>query len=160
MHNFSAKIFKIGINPYVFIPATILKELFKSAGKEKGPIPVRVGLKGQSFIQTLVKYSGHWRLYLNGPMREAANADVGDMVKIRIEFDPESRTIPVHPRLQAALEKNKKAKATFEKLPPSRQKEIIRYIGFLKTEESLDRNVKKAIGFLTGRERFAGTDKP
>ncbi|MEI9935362.1 MAG: hypothetical protein WDM71_11065 [Ferruginibacter sp.] len=42
------------------------------AGKDKGHIPVKGKLDGHAFIQTLVKYSGKWRLYLNGPMRKAS----------------------------------------------------------------------------------------
>jgi hypothetical protein len=36
----------------------------------------------------------------------------------------------------------------------------IRYISFLKTEESIDINIKKAIDFLMGRGRFAGRNNP
>jgi hypothetical protein len=46
MNAFSARIYKIGINPYVLLPAVVLKDLFKAAGKEKGPIPVRGKLNG------------------------------------------------------------------------------------------------------------------
>jgi hypothetical protein len=58
MNSFSAKIFKIGINPYVLLPAAILKEIFKQAGKNKGPIPVCGTINEKKFTQTLVKYSG------------------------------------------------------------------------------------------------------
>jgi hypothetical protein len=160
MRAFSTKIYKIGINPYVLIPPAVLKEIFKQANKTKGPIPVCGKLNGYLFIQTLVKYSGKWRLYLNGPMRKAARIDVGDIATVKIEFDPRPREIEMHQKLKAALEKNKKAKTIFSQLPPSRQKEIIRYIGFLKSEEAVDKNVKRAIGFLSGKERFVGRDKP
>jgi uncharacterized protein YdeI (YjbR/CyaY-like superfamily) len=66
----------------------------------------------------------------------------------------------MHPKLNSALQKNKNAKQTFNSLPPSRQKEIMRYIGNLKSEEAVDKNVKRAISFLTGKERFVGRDKP
>ena len=148
MKSFSAKIFIIGINPYVLLPAEVLQSIFKEAGKDKGAIPVRGILNGNEFTQTLIKYSGKWRLYLNGPMRKAAG----------IEYDPEARITPMHPMLQVALAKNKKAKIAFEKLTPSRQKEILRYIGFLKTEESVTTNVEKIIQNLLGKGRFAGRD--
>ena len=144
----------------MLIPVAVLKEIFKKANKDKGPIPVRGELNGHAFIQTLVKYSGKWRLYLNGPMRKAAGIDVGDRAEVKLKFDPETREIVAHPKLKAALEKNKKAMAAFSKLPPSRQKEILRYIGFLRTEESIERNIKRAIAFLSGKERFIGRDKP
>lgn len=160
MLSFSSKILKIGINPYVLLPANVLKELFKQAQKDKGPIPIRGTLNGKPFIQTLVKYSGKWRLYLNNPMREAASIDVGDIADVTIAFDPIPRIIEMHPKLASALTKNKKAKKIFDALTPSLQKEIVRYISHLKTEPSVDRNVKKAIQFLLGKERFIGRDKP
>ena len=156
MNSFSAKIFKIGINPYVLLPATILKEIFKQAGKNKGPIPVCGTINENKFTQTLVKYSGKWRLYLNTPMRKSAGIDVGDIANIEISFDPGDRTTPMHPKLKSALEKNKKALAEFNNQVPSRKKEILRYINSLKTEESLERNIKRAIGFLTGKDKFIG----
>ncbi|HUS03857.1 MAG TPA: YdeI/OmpD-associated family protein [Chitinophagaceae bacterium] len=158
MKSFSAKIFKIGVNPYVLLPGTVLNSIFKKAGKNKGAIPVRGTLNGHVFIQTLVKYSGKWRLYLNTPMRKAAGIDVGDTANVKIEYDPEPRIVPMHPTLQQALEQNKKAKDAFEKLTPSRQKEILRYIGFLKNEESVIVNVERVIQNLLGKGRFAGRD--
>jgi hypothetical protein len=160
MHSFSAKINKIGVNPYVLLPAAVLREIFKQANKNKGPIPVRGELNGHLFMQTLVKFSGKWRLYLNTPMRKGAGIDVGDNAEVKIEFDPRVREIGMHQKLKLALEKNKKANQTFSQLPPSRQKEIKRYIGNLKSEETVDKNIKRAIAFLTGKERFVGRDKP
>ena len=160
MLSFKAKIEIIGINPYVLLPDNVLLALFKQAGKDKGAIPVKGKIEGHDFIQNLVKYNGKWRLYLNTPMRKASNKDVGDRAAIEIEFDPAERTIPMHAKLQKALKENAKAKKVFDNLAPSRQKEIARYINFLKTEESIDRNIKKVLLFLNGKERFVGSDKP
>ena len=113
-------------------------------------------LNGKPFIQTLVKYSGAWRLYLNTPMRKAAGIDVGDLAHVQIDFDNKPRLIPMHIKLASALERNRKAKEIFEKLAPSRQKEIIRYINHLKSEESIGRNILKIVQHLTGTESFAG----
>ena len=160
MKSFSAEIFIIGINPYVFVPDKILQYLFKKAGKDKGHIPVLLIISKQKFIRHLVKYAGEWRLYLNMTMRKAAGKDVGDIINIKIDFDEDERITPMHEKLEAALKKNKEAKQVFDKLPPSRQKEISRYINNLKTEESLSRNIERAINFLLGNERFIGRDKP
>jgi hypothetical protein len=157
---FNAKIQIIGVNPYVLLPVPVLKEIFRQAGKEKGTIPVRGKLDGHPYIQTLVKYSGKWRLYLNTPMRKAAKKELGDRVQVSIEFDPVERTIPIPPKLLNALEDNPKAKRVFEQLSPSRQKEIARYIANLKSEEAVTKNVSRAIRFLLGDDRFVGRDKP
>jgi len=157
---FKATIEIIGVNPFVFLPDKALKAVFKQAGKDKGPIQVNGTIDGYPYTQTLVRYSGHWRLYINGPMLKASGKKVGDRTTLTIAFDPGERTISIHPKLNDALLANSKAKASFDLLPPSRQKEIIRYISFLKTESSVDKNVDRAIAFLLGKERFVGREKP
>lgn len=159
MRSFSAKIYIIGINPYVLLPSSVLKYIFQKAGKEKGAIPVQLKISDKDFIQNLVKYNGKWRLYLNTPMRKAANKDVGDTINIRIDFDPKPRTTPIHPKLKNAFEENNKAKQAFDRLSPSRQKEILRYINFLKSEESVEKNVQRVIAHLTGSTPFIGREK-
>lgn len=160
VYMFSAEIQIIGVNPFVFLPENVLQSIFQDANKEKGKIPVKIKVEGNEFIQTLIKYSGHWRLYLNGPMRKVANKEVGDTAEFEIAFDPEERRIRMHPKLIQALEENPAAHKIFESLRPSLQLEIVRYISFLKTEQSIDKNVQRTINFLLGKERFIGRDKP
>ena len=159
MKTFSAKIQIIGVNPYVLLPVSVLKYLFEKGRKDKGAIPVKGKLNGKSFIQTLVKYSDKWRLYLNGHMRQAAGIDVGDIANVEIDFDPKPRDVPMHPKFKKALLQDPKAKAAFNKLSPSRQKEILKYINFLKSEESVDKNVARAIAHLVSAKPFIGQEK-
>jgi hypothetical protein len=159
-NKFSAEIQIIGVNPFVFLPDTVLDSIFKEANKDKGKIPVKMKIEGYEFIQTLIKYSGHWRLYLNTPMRKIAKKEVGDIANFEISFDPEERVILMHPKLFKALSENLEAQKIFNSLRPSLQLEIVRYISFLKTEETIDKNVLRAVNFLLGNERFIGRDKP
>jgi len=159
MKSFSAKIQIIGVNPYVLLPSTLLKYIFQKAGKDKGAIPVQLKIGGKDFIQNLVKYSGKWRLYLNMPMRKATNKNVGDTIDLQIDFDPKPRTTPMHPKLKKAFKENQIAKKAFEELSPSRQKEILRYINFLKSEESVEKNIHRAIAHLTSNKPFIGREK-
>jgi Bacteriocin-protection, YdeI or OmpD-Associated/Domain of unknown function (DUF1905) len=154
--SFEAKIEMIGINPFVFLPGTVLQGLFAKAGKDKGPIPVKGSVNGASFTQTLVKYAGAWRLYINTIMLKDSPKRVGETIKIIINYDPVPRIIEMHPKLESALKKNKAAKKVFESLPPSTQKEIIRYISYLKSAEAVERNVVRAIDFLLGKGDFVG----
>lgn len=156
MKSFSAKIQIIGVNPYILLPTTLLKYIFQKAGKDKGAIPVKLKIGRESFIQNLVKYSGKWRLYLNGPMRKTAGKDIGDTIEIKIDYDPKDRTTPMHPKLISAFKENNSAKTSFDKLSPSRQKEILRYINNLKSEEALEKNITRVIAHLIGTQTFAG----
>jgi hypothetical protein len=156
MKKFAAHIEIIGINPFVFVPEEVLAAVCKRAGKEKGPIRVRGKVNGEVYRQTLVRYRGHWRLYINTTMLKDSPKRIGEKIVVTIEFDPEERTIKPHPKLMRALRGNKKAAEVFRGLTPSRQLEIMRYIGSLKTEESVDRNVERMIKHLTGGDAFVG----
>lgn len=160
MHQFKAKIEIIGINPFVFVPNKILKDIFKKAGTDKGHIPVCGTVNDTAFIQTLVKYSGEWRLYINTTMLKNSPKRIGEVIEITIDFDSSDRTIKTHPKLAKAFKENPEAKKVFDNLSHSRQKEIVRYISALKTEKSINKNVKRAINFLHGKDRFVGRDKP
>ena len=159
-YKFSAEIKIIGINPYVSIPETILKAIFNEAKKDKGPIQINGTINGKPYLQTLVKYAGEWRLYINTSMLEKSPKRISEVIDVTISFDPNERIIEMHPLLKEAINKNKAAKSVFEKLTPSSKKEIIRYISHLKTEEKIIANVTKAINFLLGKEKFAGREKP
>jgi Bacteriocin-protection, YdeI or OmpD-Associated/Domain of unknown function (DUF1905) len=160
MKKFSAVLEIIDINPFVFVPDKVLARIFKVAGKEKGPIPISGTVNGNPYRQTLVKFRGAWRLYVNTTMLKDSPKRIGEIVKLTVEFDPADRAVKMHPRLSKALTANKAAKAKFNSLAPSRRHEIVRYISYLKTDESVDRNVLRIIKFLLGEGRFAGRDKP
>lgn len=160
MHSLKAKIEIIGINPYVLLPDNVLAAIFKEAGKDKGPIPIKGTVNDQPYIQTLIKYSGAWRLYINTTMLKNSPKRIGELISITVGFDPAERIIKPHPKLTEALKSNKEAKSAFDNLRPSAQLEIVRYISNLKSDESINRNVAKAINHLLGKERFVGRDKP
>jgi hypothetical protein len=160
MSKFSAVIEIIGINPFVAVPDKILKGIFRQAGRDKGPVPIRGTINGKAYQQTLVKYRSSWRLYINNIMLQHSPKRIGETIEVTIEFDPSDRTITPHPKLVKALSKELTAKKVFDELPPSAQKEIAKYIASLKTEESIDRNVRRAIDFLLGKGRFIGRNRP
>ena len=160
MLQFRAAIDIIGVNPFVFVPDEILSENFRQAGKDKGAIPIHGTINGNAYKQTLVKFRGEWRLYINTKMLKRSPERVGETIDITLMFDPSDRTIHPHEKFVNALELNDTAKTIFDSLRPSLKHEIARYIASLKSEESIDRNVEKAIAFLLGNGRFVGRDKP
>jgi hypothetical protein len=160
MQTFNANIELIGINPYVLPPDKVLAKLFEEAKKDKGPIPIKGSINGNPYKQNLVRFKGAWRLYINTTMLKDSPKRIGEHIEVCIAFDPEERTIAVHPEFIKALAKNKTAKNVFDSLRPSLQKEIVRYLANLKTEESVTKNIPKAIDFLLGKGRFVGRDKP
>jgi hypothetical protein len=148
MISFRSQIYKLGINPVVDPPDKVLAAVFATAGKSKSPIPVRGRINGREFIQTLVKFRGVWRLYINSPMLKSSELEVGDIADIEIEFDPRPREVAMPPELATALQRNAKARTAFGELTPSRQKEILRYIGSLKSPEAITKNVERVFDQL------------
>lgn len=157
---FQGRLELIGINPFVFVPNEILEKIFTQAQKSKSPIRIKGKINGKEYQQSLVKYQGAWRLYINLQMLKKSTERIGEIIDVTIGYDPQIRILNPHPKLLNALNKNSEAKKVFDNLPPYLRQEIIRYISFLKTEKSIDNNVDRAIRFLLGKERFIGRDKP
>lgn len=154
--SFEAKLEIIGINPFVFLPQTVLSEILRRAQKEKGKIPVKGRVNNTDYNQTLLRFKGEWRLYINTTMLKNSPQRIGELLQLTIQLDTASRIIIPHPKLVYALENNQVAEKRFNELTPSLKLEIIKYISFLKTEESINRNIEKAINFLMGQGPFIG----
>ena len=92
-----------------------------------------------------MKYSGAWRLYVNGLMLKASGAKVGDLVSIEIEVDPTPPVVEMPDELANAFAKDGSARKAFDALTPYRRKEILRYIGSLRSREAIEKNVAKLI---------------
>ena len=142
--DFSAIIGKVGVNPCVDVPESV-----SSCLKESGYIPVAGALNGFPIRATLVPVrNGRHRLYINTEMRKRANVTVDNQVHMALTLDTKPREVPMPAAFAAALESNEKAKAAFEQLPPSHQKEILTYLNYLKKPETLERNIEKVIKSL------------
>lgn len=158
--SFKGKIEIIGINPYVQVPEKVLQKIFTQAGKNTSPIQVCGTVNGHPYKQRLVRYLQLWRLYINTTMLKKSPERIGEIIQVSIQFDPQPRTNADCPAFTKALKANKKATKVFESLNRSTQQEIVRYLVKLKTQESLDQNIIKAIDFLLGRTRFVGRQLP
>jgi Bacteriocin-protection, YdeI or OmpD-Associated/Domain of unknown function (DUF1905) len=160
MAGFQATLEILGINPFVRVPGAILDRILEEAGKDKGPIPICGTINGNSYTQTLVRHGGVWRLYVNTKMLPRSPKRIGETVDMSIMLDRQKRDIQTPEKLARALDQNIEAKKVFDAMAPSRRHEIVRYISRLKSETVIEDNVAKAIGFLLGRNAFAGRDKP
>jgi len=149
------------INPYVLVSAKRAASLQKGWRK---PLPVRVRVNGKPDkpwrINLMPVGDGSFYLYLHGYVRKASGTKVGDTVTVELAFDDEYKSGPAHPMppwFQTELNQNQRAKQAWNKLIPSRQKELLRYFSGLKTLEAQTRNVQRAIHVLAGgKGRFMG----
>jgi hypothetical protein len=160
---FSAPIEITGINPYVLVSPLDASTL-RSGWRR--PLPVLVRLNGEiekSWRTNLMpRGDGAFYLYLHAEMRSTAGVGVGDTMTVELRVDDAYRGGPAHDlpvSFQAALNANSTAAANWQRLIPSRRKEILRYFAGLKSERALERNVDKALRVLGGEsERFMARD--
>jgi uncharacterized protein YdeI (YjbR/CyaY-like superfamily) len=87
------------------------------------------------------------RRVLLGYIRKAASLNERGVKIVRAK--PGSRpAIPTPAALAAALAKNKKAKAVYDAFPPSHQREYNEWIGEAKTDETRDKRIAQAVGWI------------
>lgn len=153
LKTFKAKIYKVGINPVVEVPSRITDKMTAV----RGYIPVKGKIEGHPFLQTLCPVKdAPYRLYVNGPMLEGGAVGVGDTASFSIEqdfSDRERKAFRMPAALRKALDESNLYDA-FKKQIPSRQKETIRYLRMLRTDESVQRNIKKVIASLAQGKYF------
>ncbi len=142
-------------NPYILVTADQIEEL-QSGWKKPLPVIIQVNNEPKEpwHINMMPVGNGDFYLYLHGDVREASQTKVGDVVTVRITFDDQYKNGPQHEMpdwFQTALDKNSTAHKNWLALPPSRQKEILRYFSWLKSDEAKQRNVEKAIHVLSGK---------
>lgn len=146
-HKFSAKIYKVGINPCVKVPYAITEKM----KPEKGYIPIRGTIEKHKFTQTLVPVKdSNYRLYVNGPMLEGANLKVGDVATFVIEQSTQKKQdqYPMNNELKKQLAAHG-LKVRFDALTDARKREILKYLTFLKPGgEALEKNVRKVVLML------------
>lgn len=159
-HTFSATIDIIGINPFVLVPEEVLAKIFKQAGKDRGAIAIKGTVNKKPFTQSLVKFRGAWRFYINTAILKDSPKRIGEVIAVSIAYNPLPAAIVAPAAFTEALAKDKKAKAVFDTLPVYLQKEINRYLLNLKTAQSLEKNIARALNFLKGKERFVGRELP
>ena len=156
---FRARIELNKINPYVLVRAAQAARL-KSGWRK--PMPVRITVNGKPDVPWRINMmpvgDGSFFLYLHGQVRKASGTKVGDVASLAIEFDEEYRGGPADPMprwFSGELRGNAAARKGWEGLPPSRRKEILRYLARLKTPEARGRNARKALHVLAGgKARF------
>ena len=145
-----------GINPYVLVSKSQASRIQRDWKK---PMPVLVRVNGQPSkawpVNLMPTGLGSFYLYLHGEVREASQTKVGDRVEIEIRFNDKYKGGPEGPMpswFKTPLDLNAEAKKSWTALPPSRKKEILRYITALKSPEARARNVARAMEVLSGKE--------
>jgi hypothetical protein len=92
--------------------------------------------------------SDHHMLIILKGIREQIDKTLGDEVKITVEPDTEPRVIELPKDLMKEFKKDREAKAFFDKLSYTHQREYIMWINEAKREETRQNRVMKTIEML------------
>ena len=129
-----------GGGAYVPIPF----DVEQAFGKKR--VPVKAGINGEPYRGTLVRMGDpyHILIVLKG-IRQKIGKDIGDEVEVVLEEDTQSRVVEVPEDFKQALEKYPAAKAVFEKMSYTHQKEYVNAILDAKHESTRRDRIKKTI---------------
>ena len=110
---------------------------------------IKALIEGVPYRGTLTRYGTdyHMLIILRG-IREKIGKTFGDEVTITVEPDTAPRVVEVPPELAKALKKEKAARAYFESLAYSHQREYVGYITEAKKEETRERRAAQTVEML------------
>ncbi|HTE25582.1 DUF1905 domain-containing protein [Flavitalea sp.] len=149
--NFKATIYRIGINLVVDVPAKVTNKLKAT----KGLIKVQGTINSFPFHTTLMPVKDKpYILYVNTPMLKGTGAVEGDAVKFSLEQDLNhyEHHYPM-PAILARKLKDEKLLDQFEQLTESRKKDILKYLSYVKTEETLLKHITILLQRLRAGEK-------
>lgn len=148
---FSAKIYLTRINWCVDVPAEITNDLII----DKGRINIKGKINGFSFTKTLmpVKNSAH-RLFVNKEMMLGGKTALEKVAIFEIQQDNEKvvKQYPIPNLLSQYLDKNNLL-TDFNNLTNSRKRAILKYMSYIKKEDTLVKNIEKLITQLKDKEK-------
>ena len=115
---------------------------------------VKAMIEGVLYRGLLVRMGGptHMLIILKG-IREQIGKTFGDEVTVTVEPDSEPRLIEIPKDLMKELKKDKEAKAFFDKLSYTHQKEYVRWVEEAKKEETRQNRIVKTMEMLKKGKR-------
>jgi hypothetical protein len=137
-----------GGGAFVEVPFDVEKEY--GAKKPK----VKASIDGILYRGTLVRMGteSHLLIILKG-IREQIGKTFGDEIQVTLEPDTEQRVIEIPKDLIKEFKKNKEAKAFFDELSYTHQKECVTWINEAKKAETRQNRVRKTIELLKQGKR-------
>jgi len=110
---------------------------------------VKAMIEGVAYRGLLVRMGGpnHILIILKG-IREQVGKTFGDEVKVTVEADSGPRVVEIPPELQKQFKVEKEARALFEKLAYSHQREYVNYVTEAKRPETRVRRAVQTVEAL------------
>jgi hypothetical protein len=122
-------------------------EVVEGLGAGKRP-PVLVTINGYTYRNTVAVYGGRYMIGVSAENRAQAGVKGGDEVDVDLELDTAPREVDVPPELQAALDADPAAKATFEALSYSNKSWHALQVTGTNNPETRARRIEKNVAAL------------
>jgi Bacteriocin-protection, YdeI or OmpD-Associated/Domain of unknown function (DUF1905) len=119
----------------------------------KARAPVRGTINGHPFRSTVAVYGGRYYLPVKRALREAAGVAAGDAVVVELEPDDQPRTVAPPADLADALTADPEARAAFDGLSFTHQREYAEWVAEAKRAETRRRRVEQAVQMLRDGRR-------
>ncbi|MFZ2084999.1 MAG: YdeI/OmpD-associated family protein [Candidatus Sulfotelmatobacter sp.] len=119
-------------------------------------VPVRGTINGFPFRSSLMPCGDRHMMPVNKTLCQGGGVKPGDAVEVVMERDEEAPTVEAPALLKKALAKNKAAKANWERLAFTHQKEMAVSIKGAKQEETRARRLAKVVKVLETGIKWAG----
>ena len=125
------------------VPPAVVDAL--GAGKRP---PVTVTINGYTYRNTVAVLQGRYMIGVSAENRGPAGVSGGDEVDIDLELDTAPRVIEVPPDLEAALDAEPAAKATFDKLSYSNKSWHVLQATGTNNPDTRARRIEKSVAAL------------
>ncbi|MEO8759086.1 MAG: YdeI/OmpD-associated family protein [Devosia sp.] len=142
-HSFKTTLHRSGNNTAIIVPPEVVEKL----GGGKKPA-VAVTVNGFAYRSTIATMGGHSMISFSSDKRAATGLKGGEAIAVTLELDTAKRVMAVPSDLQAALDKDKAAKAYFATLSYSNQRRHIDPINDAKTPETRARRIEKSVALF------------
>lgn len=141
--SFKTNLHQIGNNTGIVVPPEMVAKL----GSGKRPA-VNVTVNGFAYKGSIGTMAGQSMISFSADKRAATGLKGGEAISVTLELDEAPRVMEVPSDFQAALDKNKPAKAYFATLSYSNQRRHIDPINDAKTPETRARRIEKSVAQL------------
>jgi hypothetical protein len=121
----------------------------------KGRVPVKGTINRFPFRSSLMNMGKGHMMVVNKELRAGAKCKAGDTVSVVMQLDEEKRTVEIPAWLKKTISSDAKAKAAWQKLSFTHQKEYARAIAEAKREETREKRVAQMMHNLRTGTRKA-----
>lgn len=135
---------------FVVVPDHVVATLGAKRAQVRGTI------KGVSFVGTVSKGEGVYRMPVPRDLQTKAKIACGDQVRVFMEVDPEPRPVDVPRELRDVLVADPDLSRRFDDLPPAHRRAWAAHVADAKRAETRIRRAAKAVDGIRGK-KFPGT---